>query len=83
MKDDNNIRKVIETARNEIGGYENEIMDGKDSGFFNQTIAEQVDGVYTNIIDRIEREVRFLGKPTVKYLIEFAVRESEYNNGNN
>lgn len=77
-----NVRKVIEAAEWELGGFENEMQDGyEDATFFNQPIDDQVNDIYRIIAAHHEKEIRFLGKENVKYLIKGIVMKSEYNEG--
>lgn len=78
-----NIRKVKDYADYEIGGIENEILDGDEYGtareFFKMPMEKQVEDIYSMIINEVEKECRFLGREKVNAIIERCLEKSEWN----
>lgn len=74
---ENNFNKVKEATEQFIGGMENQLADSEEGteehaeakAFFDQPKESQIDAVYEAIVKDIEKEVRFAGKDTIKFLI--------------
>lgn len=80
------LRKIKEATEFEIGGWQNQLSDysnEQDSeeyqeakSFFELSQEEMTDIIYRNIVNNMEKEVRFAGKDMVKYMISFIVSQS-------
>ena len=72
-----NLEKVRNLTEQYVGGLENQMSDYEEGteeheeakAFFNQPKESQIEEVYGAIINDIEKEVRFAGKDTIKFLI--------------
>ena len=72
-----NLNKVKEATEKFVGGLENQMADYEEGSeeyneakaFFDQPKESQIEEVYKSIMNDIEKEVRFAGKDTIKFLI--------------
>ena len=72
-----NFNKVKEATEKFVGGLENQMADYEEGSeeyneakaFFDQPKETQIEEVYESIMNDIEKEVRFAGKDTIKFLI--------------
>ena len=74
---EHNLEKVKNLTEQYVGGLENQMSDYEEGteeyeeakAFFDQPKESQIEEVYEAIINDIEKEVRFAGKDTIKFLI--------------
>jgi len=74
---EHNLEKVKNLTEQYVGGLENQMSDYEEGteeyeeakAFFDQPKESQIEEIYEAIINDIEKEVRFAGKDTIKFLI--------------
>lgn len=78
------LRKIKEATEYELGGWENQAQDyPKDSeeykeakSFLDLPAEGKIEIIYRNIMGNMEKEVRFVGKETCKFMIGFVIAQN-------